>query len=191
MLRTALLTGMVVAVACGAALADECQVGNLGYNSYEGALSKGEGLDKSFGPGVGYQSDNGDQFRRYIPADEWGRFGYGTGHLGEGYGPYIYGRRKGPSPPGLFDPLEPAYKEAPPPRIKVSNGRIRVAMRNDLPGVTCVTVTLVAFNNAELACQSLKCPPFNFDFPVMDGCKSLRVRIDYNNDGLSATSYPL
>jgi len=191
MLRMALLTVMTAAVVCGAVFAEDQKVGNLGYNSYEGALSKGKGLDKTFGPGVGYPSESGDQFRRYIPQNEWGRYGYGTGHLGEGYGPYIYGRRKGPSPPGLFDPLEPAYKEAPPPTIKVSNGRIRVGMRNDLPGVTCVTVTIVAFNNAELVTQSLQCPPFNFDLPVMDGVKSVRVRIDYNNAGLSATSYPL
>ena len=170
MLRTALLTLAVAAVACGAVLADDQKVGNLGYNSYEGALSKGEGLNKYFGPGVGYQSDSGDQFRRYFPAEDWGKLGYGTGHLGEGYGPYIYGRRKGPSPPGLFDPLEPAYKEAPPPSIKVSNGRIRVGMRPDIPGIVCVTVTIVAFNNAELASASRQCAPFDFNFPVMDGC---------------------
>ncbi len=167
--------------------------GNLGYNSFEGYLSGGSGLNKYFGPGPGYPSDsneNGDFFHRYVPADQWGRFGYGTGHLGDGYGPYIFGGQ-GPTPPGMFDPLPGAYQSAPPPLIKIRHGHIRVAMPGDIPGIRCVTVTIVAFNNADLATMTLSKPPFVFNFPVMDGCKNVRVRIDYVNNGLSATSYPL
>jgi hypothetical protein len=64
-------------------------------------------------------------------------------------------------------------------------------MRGDIPGIRCVTVTLVAFNNADLACQTLDKPPYAFVFPVPDGVKNVRVRIDYDNNGLSATSYSL
>jgi len=189
--RVSVLTLFAAAVACGLVFADSPRIGNLGYNSFEGYLSKGAGLHNYFGPGVGYQTNNGDYFRRYIPAHQWGQYGNGTGHLGDGYGPYVFGRRDGPSPPGMFDPLPGAYRDAPPPKIKVGHGQIRVSLPSDIPGITCVTVTLVAFNNADLDVKSIKCPPFAFVFPVPDGVKSVRVRIDYVNNGLSATSYPL
>ena len=168
------------------------QVGNLGYNSYEGFLTKGAGLQKYFGPGVGYPADvGGDYFYRYMPPREWGTYGYGTGHLGEGYGPLIFPRREGPSPPGMFDPLPGPLQDAPPPKVKVGRGQIRVAMPGNIPGVKSVTVTIVAYNNADLATETRSCPPYVFTFPVMDGVKNVRVRIDYANCGLSATSYPL
>jgi hypothetical protein len=169
----------------------QTQVGNLGYNSYEGYLSRGAGLKSYFGPGVGYPAETGDYFRRYIAPGEWGRYGYGTGHLGEGYGPYIFGRRNGTQPPGMFDPLPGAYRDAPPPRIQIKNGQILVSLPDDIPGILSVTVTMVAFNNADLATQTITQPPFKFKFPVLDGVKNVRVRIDYVNNGLSATSYPL
>ena len=103
----------------------------------------------------------------------------------------MFGNREGSSPPGLFDPLPEAYDAAPPPRIVVKNGRIQVRMRNDIPGIKCVTITMLAWNGAELATQSVSQPPYQFDFPVMDGVKNVRVRIDYCNAGLSATSYPI
>lgn len=185
------LTAIAAAALAGAAAAQMTQPGNLGYNSYEGYLSDGAGLNRYYGPGVGYPAQTGDYFNRYVPPKEWGQYGYGTGHLGEGYGPYIYGGRNGVSPPGLFDPLPGAYRDSPPPKVKVGRGQVRVSLPSDLPGVTCVTVTMVAFNNAELATQSIARPPFDFVFPVMDGLKNVRVRIDYINNGLSATSYPL
>lgn len=192
MTHTIAMVLLVAALTGSACAADQAsQVGNLGYNSYEGYLSKGQGLEKFWGPGVGYPTDaGGDFFRRYYEPKDWGRFGYGTGHLGEGYGPLIYGRRSGETPPGMFDPLPAPYRDSPPPRIKISSGRIRVSLP-DLPGVRCVTVTVVAYNNADLAIQTLQCPPFAFDLPVLDGVKNVRVRIDYANKGLSATSYPL
>ena len=190
-LRISVLTIIVSAIACGAAISDTSQAGNLGYNSYEGYLSGGHGLNKNFGPGVGYPAETGDYMRRYVPSGEWGTYGYGTGHMGEGYGPYIYSRRSGGSPPGLFDPLPGAYRDAPPPTIKIKRGTINVALPSNIPGIQCVTVTMVAFNNAELAVQSISEPPYQFAFPVMDGVKNVRVRIDYINNGLSATSYPL
>ena len=190
--RISVLTLMIAIALATCVAADECPAtGNLGYNAYEGALSGGAGLTKWFGPGGGYPTNTGDFFHRYIPPEQWGRFGYGTGHLGEGWGPYVFSRDTGSSPPGLFDPLPGTFKGAPPPSIKVKRGRIGVAVRDDLPGVQCVTITILAFNGAELATQSRKCPPFKFNFPVLDGCKNVRVRIDYIDKGLSATSYPL
>jgi hypothetical protein len=182
----------LIALLAITAAGDDCGIGNLGYNSYEGALSKGAGLNKYFGPGVGYPAEvGGDFMRRYVPSGEWGQFGYGTGHLGEGWGPYVYGNRSGGSPRGLFDPLPQPYLDAPPPTIKIKHGRILVGMPGDIPGIKCVTVTVLAFNGAELCSQTRDCPPYKFDLPVTDGVKNVRVRIDYANDGLSATSYPL
>lgn len=192
---------LIALLALGAAVtADQC-VGNLGYNSYEGYVSKGAGLNKYFGPGVGYPAGggnfgypygvSGDFMRKYVPAGQWGQLGYGTGHLGEGWGPYIFSNRQGSSPPGLFDPLPGSYTDAPPPYIKVKRGHIYVNLRNDIPGIKCVTVTVLAFNNAELAAKTINKPPYKFDFPVMDGVKNVRVRIDYVDESLSATSYPL
>ena len=188
--RIVVLTLAITALACGLALTQSSSIGNLGYNSYEGYLSGGSGLNNYFGPGVGYPSESGDFFRRYFPPEQWGRFGYGTGHLGMGYGPYIYDTGNA-NAPGLNDPLPEPYWDAGPPSIKVSKGRVRVAIPSKVPGIRCVTVTLLAFNGAELCCQSKSQAPWVFDLPVMDGLKNVRVRIDYANNGLSATSYPI
>lgn len=190
-LKTLTLLTAVAAIAIGAVSAGDTPVGNLGYNSYEGYLSKGAPLEKYFGPGVGYPTGvGGDYFRRYYSPNQWGRYGYGTGHLGEGYGPLVF-PDKNRNTSGMFDPLPPAYRDAPPPRIKISNGRIRVMLPRNIPGIKCVTVTMVAYNNADLSVKSLQCEPFVFDFPVLDGVKNVRVRIDYEGAGMSATSYPL
>lgn len=193
---------LIAIFAIGAVVGAGSPIGNLGYNSYEGAYSQGKGLHKYFGPGVGYPSGygnstgspygpNGDYMRRYVPPEKWGSMGYGTGHLGEGWGPYIFSPRSGSSPPGLFDPLPGAYRDAGPPAIKIKNGRIKVAVPDNIPGVSCITVTMLAFNGAELASQRAVGPPYRFDFPVLDGVKTVRVRIDYQDSGLSATAYPL
>jgi hypothetical protein len=194
------LTITVVLVGMNAALADNCRIGNLGYNSYEGYLSNGNGLSNHFGPGVGYSVPSGsfgdymnagDYFRRYIPRDQWGTYGYGTGHLGLGYGPYIFAPREGGPPRTLNDPLPGAYMAAPPPKIRVGRGQIKVSMPAKIPGVQKVTVTVLAFNGAELSTICLQQPPYNFVFPVLDGSQNGRVRIDYANNGLSSTAYPL
>lgn len=185
------LTLIIIPALAGVVMAEDCNLGNLGYNSYDGALSGG-GQTQRFGSGVGYPAEIGaDYFHRYIPSDQWGMYGYGTGHLGKGYGPYIYPDLKNGPPPGMFDPLPSEYDNAPPPKIKVSKGHIYVGMPNNIPGVRCVTVTVLAFNGAELCSQSRECAPYKFDLPVLDGAKNLRVRIDYINNGLSATAYPL
>lgn len=182
----------LIALTTVGALSAQQPIGNLGYNSYESSVSKGTGMHNYFGPGVGYPAEvGGDFMRRYVPADQWGQMGYGTGHIGEGWGPYVFGNREGPSPPGMFDPLPGAYREAPPPVIRVKNGRIFVGMPSDIPGIKCVTVTILAFNGAELCAQTISSPPYKFDMPVLDGVKNVRVRIDYCDSGLSATSYPL
>lgn len=195
----AVLTFSLIAVVLGAP-AVLAQPGNLGYNSYEGYISGGHGLSSHFGPGVGYGTPSGafgnyqnagDYFRRYMPPGQWGTYGYGTGHLGQGYGPYVFSRRDGSSTPGMFDPLRSPYFDAGPPKIKVGRGQINVSLPNNLPGVQQVTITLLAFNGAELCTICLQKPPWNLSLPVMDGGKNVRVRIDYCNQGLSATSYPL
>lgn len=191
-LKISVLTVIAIVLVGAAAYAEAPPVGNLGYNSYQSYMSGGGSLQNFWGPGVGYPSEgSGEYYRRYMPAKAWGRYGYGTGHLGEGYGPYIYAPRDGPSPPGMFDEPAEVYMTAPPPSIKVKHGMIRVAIPNDLPGVRCVTVTLVAFNNAELMTQTLSCAPYEFNMPILDGVTKVRVRIDYINNGLSATAYPL
>lgn len=188
------LTFIIAAVlVSGVAFADSLQpaVGNNGYNSYEGYLTDGTGLNRYFEPGTGYPAEaGGDYFQRYIPPEEWGKFGYGTGHMGQGYGPYIYGGRDGYHP-GMFDPLPGAFNSAPPPKIKISHGAINVSLNNKIPGIKCVTVTIVAFNNVDLASQTLTSPPYVFKMPILDGVKNVRVQIYYVNNGLSATSYPL
>lgn len=191
-LRLFIIASITAALGTGAYAQCAPPTGNLGYNSYEGFLSKGSGLEKRFGPGVGYPSQiGGDYFYRYLNPRDWGPLGYGTGHLGDGYGPMIFPRREGPSPPGMFDPLPGPLQDAPPPKIKIARGTIRVAMPGNIPGIKSVTVTMVAFNNADLAEQTLCAPPYVFTFPVMDGVKNVRVRIDYEGCGLAATSYPL
>lgn len=189
--RITVLTMIIAALAAIAVHAQTSTIGNLGYNSYEGYMTGGLGQHHYFGPGVGYPAESGDYFRRYFPPEQWGRFGYGTGHLGQGYGPYIFAPNKGGPPPGMFDPLPLPYTDAPPPAIRVKNGTINVTVPSSIPGIRCVTVTVLAFNGAELETQQKSAPPYKFSLPVVDGVKNIRVRIDYNNNGVSATSYAL
>ncbi|MEN6415869.1 MAG: hypothetical protein ABFD49_04980 [Armatimonadota bacterium] len=185
------LTLIIALAAAGAVCADDSRIGNLGYNSYESGISGG-GQTQRFGSGVGYPTQLGaDYYHRYIPASKWGRFGFGTGHMGQGYGPYVFPDLKNGPPPGMFDPLPGEYQEAPPPKIKVKSGVIQVGLPGNIPGVRCVTVTVLAFNGAELCSQTLSCAPYAFNLPILDGAKRIRVRIDYINNGLSATAYPL
>lgn len=186
------LTVMAAAFSYGIASA-QSSAGNLGYNSYEGYMTGGYPYsDWTYG-GTGYPTpgDNpGDFYHRYIPPEQWGQYGYGTGHAGEGYGPYIF-KDPDKQPRGMFDELPAPLSQSPPPSIKVKNGCVRVALPSTVPGICRVTVTLVAFNNADLVTQTATAPPYVFNLPVMDGLKNVRVRIDYVNNGLSATSYPL
>ncbi len=190
-LRVLAITLFIILAISGLEASDCQQTGNLGYNSYEGFISNGRGLNRYFGPGVGYDTGPNTYFPRYFTPQEWGRFGYGTGHLGMGWGPYVFGNQNGQSQPGMFDPPMEAYKAAPPPVIRLRRGEVRVGLPDRLPGVKCITVTLLAYNGAELSTQVLTCPPFKFCFPVMDECTSVRVRIDYNDNGFSSTAYPL
>lgn len=190
-LRILVVLAAISAIGLSAAAASNTSPGNLGYNSYEGYLTKGGPQQKFFGPGVGYPTDaGGNYFRRYYPPNQWGTYGYGTGHMGQGYGPMVF-PDKDRNTSGMFDPLPPAYQDSPPPRIKISGGHIKVMLPRNIPGIRCVTVTMVAYNNADLCQKTLQAEPFAFDFPVMDGVKNVRVRIDYDGAGMSSTSYPL
>lgn len=190
-LRTIILAIAVAAISVSVVAAGNAPVGNLGYNSYEGYLTKGAPQVRYWGPGVGYPTQaGGDYFRRYYSPNQWNKYGFGTGHMGEGYGPLVF-PDENRSTAGMFDPLPGSYRDAPPPTIKIRGGRIRVMLPRGIPGIRCVTVTMVAYNNADLAVKTINCEPFAFDFPVLDGVKNVRVRIDYEGAQMSATSYPL
>ncbi len=73
-LATSFVIALAAATICGEAAAADCGVGNLGYNSFEGYLSQGTGLDKHFGPGVGYPASSGDYFQRYLKPQDWGQY---------------------------------------------------------------------------------------------------------------------
>jgi hypothetical protein len=45
-----------------------------------------------FGPGPGYPDLGDKYFYNHHPPEEWGTYGYGTGHMSLGYGPYVYGK---------------------------------------------------------------------------------------------------
>lgn len=167
------------------------------YNNY---MANGVGQGNYFGPGVGYSTPSGafgdywnagDYFRRYVPREQWGIFGNGTGHLGQGYGPYIFSPRDGPPPPGLNDPLPGTFAGPPVPKFKASRGQLYVTLPGNLEGVRQVSATIVAFNGAELCTVCVQQPPWTLHLPILDGSKTVRVRVDYADNGLSATSYPL
>lgn len=190
-------------ILCAVAIAAIWTIGRtaaFGDANYDAYLSNGAGNPNYFGPGVGYGApsgqfgnyeNQGDYFRRYVPPGQWGNLGNGTGHLGEGYGPYIYSPRNGPPPPGINDPLPGTFSGPPPPRIKVAGNMVKVCLPKNMQGVRQVTVTLVAFNGADLVEGCIQHPPWIIALPVMDGIKTVRIRVDYCNNGLSATSYPL
>lgn len=140
-----------------------------------------------FGPGVGYPDLGSKYFYRYYPPDQWGKYGYGTGHMGLGYGPYIYGGKR--VPPAVRDRAEFGFRSVTASFKRVGANQVRVSAPN-AGYVTGLTVNVLSYSGDVLETGRVTVPPFDIIAHLPDGANSVQVRIDLVN-GYSAAGYSL
>ncbi len=140
-----------------------------------------------FGPGPGYPDNPGSKyFYRYYPPDQWQKYGYGTGHMGVGYGPYIYGGQR-PSPgardAAIYGPslIIPKFK-------MVGNSQVMISAPG--VGVTGLTVNVLSFGGAVLQTGYVNASPFEIVANIPDGATVLQIRVD-TVSGFRAMGYSL
>jgi len=143
-----------------------------------------------FGPGPGYPDyGSAKYFYNYYPAENWEVYGYGTGHMGMGYGPYIYGGRR--TQPTLVDRPDlsmPVLK----PKLKwIGGNEVKVTAPKRPESVRQLTVDVLAFNGAVLETGTVATPPFEIIARLPEGATSIRVYMDLTDQGFSAVVYPI
>ncbi|MBI2842901.1 MAG: hypothetical protein HYX78_05830 [Armatimonadetes bacterium] len=142
-----------------------------------------------FGPGVGYKDFGSSKyFRTYYPPEKWEKYGYGTGHMGMGYGPYIYSGPRTERP--VFDRPDfatPLVK----PRLKwIGGNQVRVITPSSAGNIQQLQVDVLAFNGAVLHTGTAVRAPYEIVALLPEGAASIRVRINLV-DGFSAVVFPI
>lgn len=143
-----------------------------------------------FGPNVGYKDFGSSKyFYKQYPVEKWDIYGYGTGHMGMGYGPYVYGGRKSaPTVLELPDYGMPTIK----PNLKwIGGNQVRVTTRPGPAAITGLTVDVLAYNGSVLETATAVAAPFEIIANLPDGAASIRVYMDLANNGFSATVFPI
>ncbi|HOM71019.1 MAG TPA: hypothetical protein PLU88_09345 [Armatimonadota bacterium] len=142
-----------------------------------------------FGYTSGYPDfGSAEYFREYYPADKWEVYGYGTGHLGMGYGPYIYGGYErnwsAEERPELSMPMLK-------PKVKwIGGNEVKVTAPKRPDAIEQVTVDILAFNGAVIATGTVTTPPFQIIAQLPEGATSIRVYMDLR-DGFSSVVFPI
>jgi hypothetical protein len=147
-----------------------------------------------FGPGPGYPDYASSQyffgfgsekyFLRQYPEEQWGIYGYGTGHMGMGYGPYIYGgrneRRTWEDRPDLAMPVIR-------PKLRWLGGN---AVSVKVPScVLSTTIEVIAFNGAVLTSEIITTRGTTIYLP--EGATSVRLCMCLPCNGFSAQSFSI
>lgn len=142
-----------------------------------------------FGPNVGYpDAPNAKYFYSYYPPDKWDKYGYGTGDMGQGYGPYVYGGKK--SAPTMLERNDfgmPLLR----PKLKFLGGNsvlVTPPARPDL--VQGMIVDVVAFNGAVLETGTVTGNQ-EIIANLPEGSASIRVYVELANNGFSAQVFPI
>lgn len=143
-----------------------------------------------FGPGPGYPDyGSARYFYNYYPSESWEVYGYGTGHMGMGYGPYIYGGQR--TQQTLVDRPDlsmPMVK----PRVKwIGGNEVKIAAPSRPGTVVQLTVDVLAFNGDVLETGTVIGPPYEIIARVPEGATSIRVHIALSDQGFSAVVYPI
>lgn len=142
-----------------------------------------------FGPGTGYPDfGSASFFYRYYPPNRWGTYGYGTGHAGQGYGPYVYGGRiYEPSLEQRPDLSMPMIK----PRLKwIGGNQVRVYAPGSPGRVRQMKVDVLAFNGEVIQTATVASPPYEIIAILPEGATTIRVNLGLC-DGFSASAYPI
>lgn len=143
-----------------------------------------------FGSGTGYKDFGSSKyFYSQYPPEKWDAYGYGTGHMGMGYGPYIYGGR------GIDrTALERSDYGIPTivPKLKWMGGtQVRVRIPVDPLAVVKMRVDVLAFNGAVLETAADAVAPFEIVTDLPQGSATVRVHVDLADSGFSATAFPI
>jgi hypothetical protein len=148
--------------------------------------AEGDTPHNYFGPGPGYPDLGSKYFYRYYPPDQWQTYGYGTGHMGVGYGPYMYaGERPSPAERDALAYGPPLVR----PQFKrVGNGQVSISVPGE--GITRLTVNVLSASGAVLETGCVNTAPFEIVANLPDGTNSVQVRVD-TVDGFRAIGYPL
>ncbi|MEN6520975.1 MAG: hypothetical protein ABFD46_07480 [Armatimonadota bacterium] len=154
------------------------------------ALAGNADLPRYFGPGPGYPDyGSARYFYNYYPSQSWEVYGYGTGHMGMGYGPYIYGGQRGQQT--LLDRPDLAMPMVK-PRVKwIGGNEVKVAAPSRPGTVVQLTVDVLAFNGDVLETGTVTSPPYEIIARVPEGATSIRVHISLADQGFSAVVYPI
>lgn len=150
------------------------------------ALADAAPSTRYFGPGPGYPDLGDKYFYRYYPPSDWGQYGYGTGHMGVGYGPYIYGKYRLDRSAAELRALAPYPVQ---PKMKrIGYDQVRVYMPEN-PRVVSMTVNVVA-DAAVIETGTVSAPPYEIIAHVPAGADVIQVQVNLV-DGISAVGYPL
>ena len=142
-----------------------------------------------FGPGPGYPDyGSATYFYKQYPPEKWNVYGYGTGHAGMGYGPYIYGgRRTEPTLEERPDLAMPMVK----PKVKwIGGNEVRVAIPASPSSITQLKVDVLAFNGAVLESGTVVSAPYEIIAHLPEGATSIRVYTCLA-DGFSSVVFPV
>lgn len=150
-----------------------------------------------FGPGPGYPDygqnnvfgSGGDKyFYSYYPPEQWGRYGYGTGDAGLGYGPYIYGGR---TVPQLAQDRPNFGLPVMNPKLKwIGGNQVRITVPPGPGVVTQLRVEVLAWNGGVIESGIIDCPPYEIIARLPEGATNIRVTMGLA-DGYSTTVVPL
>lgn len=150
-------------------------------------LAEGGGQQRYFGAGPGYPDYSDKYYYRFYPPDQWGVYGYGTGHMGLGYGPYMYGKYR--TIPAERDDYAMSYPPVYPTFKHAGNGSMLVSVPC-APNVRAITVNVLSFRGAILQTGTCTSPPFQIIAHIPEAAASIQVRIDLV-DGFTAKGYSL
>mgnify|MGYP005851643679 CR=1 FL=1 len=147
-----------------------------------------------FGPGPGYPDYASSEyffgfgsekyFLRQYPEERWGVYGYGTGHMGMGYGPYIYGGRTDKQT--WEDRPDLAMPGIRPKLTWTGGSAIKIKVPNC---VLSTTIEIVAFNGAILYSEVITGRGTTVFIP--EGSTSIRLCMCLPGNGFSAQSFPI
>ncbi len=145
--------------------------------------------ERYFGIGSGYPDyGSASYFLRTYPEDKWSVYGYGTGFMGMGYGPYIYGGRNTErtlqEEPGL------AYRPVTPKLKWIGGNQVQVNVPAPAGAIKQIQVDVLAFNGAVLETGTVVNPPFVIIAQLPEGAASIRVYTS-TMDGFSSVVYPI
>jgi hypothetical protein len=137
---------------------------------------------------MSYGDPGAKYFRSSYPESRWGKYGYGTGHLGQGYGPYIFGGRS--TSKLVEDRPDHGMPMLRPSLNWIGGNEVRVTAPWSPSQVKTLHVEVVNFVGAVLETGTVSDPPYEIIARLPEGATQIRVSTELS-DGLSAASFSI